>query len=151
MNDCDRGNGWMLADVLATRGMRFSTTAADDAHFKTARPDTLGGWVHVKATSLDPDTILVALKDGCYYSSTGPQIHSVEFVDDKIVVECDPAIAIYAGGRGSVRAYKRGDGITRAEFPISPFLNAFCRITVLDEKGNRAWTSPIWLDELNIT
>lgn len=151
MNDCDRGNGWMLADVLATRGMRFSTTAADDAHFKESRPDTLGGWVHVKAESLDPDTLLSALKEGSYYSSTGPQIYNVEFTEDTIIVECDPAIAIYAGGRGSVRAYKRGDGLTKVELPLSPFLNAFCRITVLAEDGTRAWTSPIWLDELNIT
>jgi hypothetical protein len=151
MNDCDRGNGWMLADVLATRGMRFSTTAADDAHFKTTRPDTLGGWVQVKSESLDPDSILTALKDGRYYSSTGPTLHNVEFTDDHIIVECDPAIAVYAGGRGSIRAYERGDGLTKVTLPIGPFRNAFCRITVLDEKGFRAWTSPIWLDELNVT
>lgn len=150
MNDCDRGNGWMLADVLATRGMRFSTTAADDAHFKTTRPDTLGGWVHVKSESLDPDAILAALKDGSYYASTGPQIHNVELTEDSLVIECDPAIAVYAGGRGSVRAYQRGDALTKVTLPIAPFLNAFCRITVLTAEGARAWTSPIWLDELNI-
>jgi hypothetical protein len=149
-NDCDRGNGWMLADTLATRGMRFSTTAADDAHFKH-RPDTFGGWVKVKSESLDPDSILEALKDGRYYASTGPEIHNVEITDSEIVIECTPAIAVYVGGRGSIKAYERGDGLTKVRIPLSPFLNSFCRITVLDERGSRAWTSPIWLDELNLT
>src|SRR5690606_27271103 len=114
-------------------------------------PDTLGGWVHVKSTSLDPDSILTALKDGSYYSSTGPQIHNVEFRDEHIIVECDPAIAIYAGGRGSVRAYKRGDGLTRVELPIAPFLYALCRFWVLAGTGARARTSLSLIDELNIT
>ena len=151
MNDCDRGNGWMLADILATSGMRFSTTAADDAHFKSNRPDTLGGWVHVKADSLEPDALLKSLKDGHYYASTGPEIHDVEITEHEIVIDCSPAIAVYGGGRGSVRAFQRGDGLTHVRLPLAPFLNAFCRITVLDEKGFRAWTSPIWLDEFNLT
>lgn len=150
MNDCDRGNGWQFADVMANRGHRFSTTAADDAHFKGLRPDTLGGWVHVNATSLEPDSLLAALKQGNYYSSTGPRIHHMAFTDDEIVIECDPAIAVYAGGRGSIRQYARGDGLTTVRLPISAFLSAYVRITVLDAQGNRAWTSPIWLDELNL-
>ena len=149
-NDCDRGNGWLFADVMANRGNRFSTTAADDAHFSPRRPDTLGGWVHVKAKSLDPASLLAALKEGHYYSSTGPQIHHMAFTETEIVVECDPAVAVYAGGRGSIRQYERGEGLTTVRLPISAFLSSHVRITVLDEHGNRAWTSPIWLDELNL-
>lgn len=149
-NDCDRGNGWLFADVMANRGNRFSTNAGDDAHFFEHRPDTLGGWVHVKAQSLDPETLLTALKQGMYYSSTGPKIHHVAFTQDEIVVECDPAIAVYAGGRGSIRQFERGAALTTVRLPIGAFLSNFVRITVLDEHGNRAWTSPIWLDELNL-
>lgn len=150
MNDCDRGNGWLFADLMANRGVRFSSTAADDAHFNPKRPDSAGGWVHVKATSLDPASLLSALKEGHYYSSTGPRIHHMAFTESEIVVECDPAIAVYAGGRGSIRQYERGDGLTTVRFPIAPFLSSHVRITVLDAKGQRAWTSPIWLDELNL-
>src|SRR5699024_6646042 len=114
------------------------------------RPDTLGGWVHVKAKSLDPTSLLAALKEGHYYSSTGPQIHHMAFTETEIVVECDPAVAVYAGGRGSIRQYLRGEGLTTVRLPISAFLSSHVRITVLDEHGNRAWTSPIWLDELNL-
>ena len=150
MNDCDRGNGWLFADIMANKGYRFSTTAADDAHFHNHRPDTLGGWVYVKSESLEPEALLKALKQGDYYSSTGPKIHHIAFTEEEIVVECDPAIAVYAGGRGSTRQFERGEGLTTVRLPISPFLSAYVRITVQDADNNRAWTSPIWLDEINL-
>lgn len=150
MNDCDRGNGWLFADLMANRGNRFSCNAGDDAHFFPHRPDSLGGWIHLKSSSLEPDALLLALKQGMYYSSTGPQIHHIAFTDEEIVIECDPAIAVFAAGRGSVRQFTRGNDITTARLPISPFLSNFVRITVQDHRGNRAWTSPIWLDELNL-
>ena len=57
-----RGNGWYLLDQMLTEGHRLSAFATDDAHFKT--PDHFGGWVHVKAESLDPDALLESLKQG---------------------------------------------------------------------------------------
>ena len=57
--------------MLSNRGRRLSAYAADDAHFKE-RPDAFGGWVQVRAESLDPVALLAALKAGHYYSSQGP-------------------------------------------------------------------------------
>ena len=149
-NDSDRGNGWFLADLMATAGHRFSVTAADDAHFN-ARPDSFGGWIMVKAESLEPEALLEAMKHGRYYASTGPEIHNVGLTDDEIVVECSPAEVVMVGGHASTCRYKRESGMTRAVFPMAPFGNAFARITVIDKHGKKAWTSPIWLDELTIT
>lgn len=150
MNDCDRGNGWLFADLMANKGYRFSTTAGDDAHFHSHRPDTLGGWVHVKAESLDPVSLLRALKRGHFYSSTGPFIHHIAFTRNDIVIECDPAVAVYAVGRGSIREFARGNDLSTVRIPISPFMNAYVRIIVQDASDKRAWTGPIWLDELNL-
>src|ERR687897_193855 len=143
-----RRNGWMLADALATAGKRFSTIAADDAHFKD-RPDRFGGWVQVKAESLTPENLLHALKRGWFYASTGPELHDVAFVGEEIVVECSPATSIMLGGRGSVCRYARGEGLTRAAFPRTPFAGGFCRVTVIDERGKKAWSNPLWLEELD--
>ncbi len=149
-NDSDRGNGWFLADLLATAGCRFSCLAADDAHFNV-RPDRFGGWVQVKSESLEPEALLAALKAGRYYASTGPEIHNVEFTGDEIVVECSEAEVVMVGGHGSAGRHAREPGITRAVFPMAPFESAFARVTVIDANGYKAWTSPIWLDELTIT
>ncbi len=148
-NDSDRGNGWMLADALATAGKRFSTVAADDAHFKD-RPDRFGGWLQVKAETLEPEDLLHSLKRGWFYASTGPELHDVAFTSDEILVECSPAKAIMLGGRGSTCRYVRGEGLTRAAFPRAPFAGAFCRVTVIDDQGKKAWSNPLWLEELDI-
>jgi len=149
-NDSDRGNGWFLADLLSTAGERFSCIAADDAHFNL-RPDRFGGWVQVKSESLEPDALLAALKSGRFYASTGPEIHNVTFTDDKIIVECSEADVVMVGGHASTCRYVRESGMTRAVFPIAPFETSFARVTVIDAHGKKAWTSPIWLDELTIT
>jgi len=145
--DSDRGSGWFLADSLATAGHRFSTFAADDAHFKTDRFDRFGGWINVKAESLDPESLLKALKAGHYYASTGAAIRNVEITGAEIIVETDPAIGIMLGGAGTIRQYVRGDGLTRAAFSRGLFQRAFFRVIVVQANGKKAWSSPIWLDE----
>ncbi len=146
--DSDRGSGWFLADSLATAGHRFSAFAADDAHFKTDRFDRFGGWVNVKAESLDPESLLKALKAGHYYASTGATIRHVEITENEIIVEADPAIGIMLGGAGTIRQYVRGDGLTQATFQRSLFASSFFRVIVVQANGRKAWSSPIWLDEM---
>jgi hypothetical protein len=145
--DSDRGDGWYLSDLLALRGCRIFAYAADDAHFGD-RPDHFGGWVQVRAESLDPDTLLAALKAGLYYSSTGPEITDISIVDSVLRVACSPACAIHVVGRGSVARYKHGKDLSEAEFPLDPFLSAYCRVTVTDAQGKRAWSNPIWFDDI---
>ena len=142
--DSDRGSGWYLADSLATAGHRFSTFAADDAHFKADRFDRFGGWINVRAESLAPEALLASLKRGHYYASTGPEIRNVTLTSREIIVECDPAVGVMLGGAGTLRRYVRGDGITRAAFPLAPFADAFFRVIVVRADGKHAWTSPIW-------
>ena len=147
--DSDRGSGWYLADLLATRGHRLTAFAADDAHFGE-RPDRFGGWVQVRAETLDPAALLAALKAGHYYSSQGPTIEDVSLDDGRLAMSCSPAAAIYVGGPGQLCRWVRdesGTGLTSASFPLAPFLGAYCRITILAATGQRAWTNPIWLDD----
>jgi hypothetical protein len=146
--DADRGDGWYLADLLAARGQRYHAFAADDAHFGP-RPDRFGGWVMVRADSLEPGSLLQALKEGYFYSSQGPTLEYVGIENDEIVVSCSPVVSIHAAGRPPINRYAITDGegpITSARFPLEPFAGNFCRITVIDERGRRAWTNPFWLD-----
>ena len=50
----DRGDGWYLIDQMLNDGTRLTAVATDDAHFADHDFDAFGGWVHVKADSLDP-------------------------------------------------------------------------------------------------
>lgn len=145
-NDNDRGESWHLAEMLLARGRRVLAYAADDAHF-TARPDTFGGWVQVRAASLDPDALLAALKAGHFYSSQGPELNDITIDGDRLRVACSPAKAIFLSGRGSAHGALLGEGLTEAELPIAAFKGGYCRVTVVDDLGKRAWSNPIWLDE----
>ena len=151
----DRGDGWYLADQLLTEGKRLTAFATDDAHFKG--PDYFGGWVHVKAESLDPDVLLDALKKGQYYSSQGPQLHAIEMQGKEISISCSPVDTITVVCGTSRTALRNGKAITEASFDLSKLekgwllrkTSPWFRVTVIGEGGKRAWSNPIWWDELS--
>ena len=150
----DRGDGWYLLDQMLTEGHRLTAFATDDAHFKS--PDHFGGWVHVKADSLDPDTLLTSLKQGLYYSSMGPQIHSIEMNGKEISIACSPVDTITVLCGTSRTALRTGRAITEASFDLAKLekgwllkkQSAWFRVVVIDNGGKRAWSNPIWWDEL---
>lgn len=150
----DRGDGWYLLDQMLTGGKRLSAFATDDAHFKT--PDHFGGWVHVKAQSLDPDALLTALKLGQYYSSMGPQIHAIDLTGRDISISCSPADTITVICGNSRSAVRNGRAITEASFDLRKLEQGWLmrrpspwfRVVVIDQAGCRAWSNPIWWDEL---
>jgi predicted metal-dependent phosphoesterase TrpH len=150
--ECDRGEGFYLLDQLLNEGHRHMTAfATDDAHFKSA--DHFGGWVHVKAESLDPDILLEALKRGNYYSSQGPQIHDIVLDGQELTVKCSPVdtIAIVCGI--SRTAVQMGRALTGAVLNLKKLEDGWMmektspwfRVVVIDNAGKRAWSNPIWM------
>jgi len=144
----DRGEGWYMLDLLSQLGHRLYGNAADDAHFNKPRhSDGFGGWVHVKAASLDPDALVESLKTGAFYSSTGMHIHNIEIEGDEIFVECDPAEKILASGNGARYRREDSENATSARFSLERYHeHGFVRITVIGKDGTKAWSNPIWLD-----
>lgn len=144
--EVDRGSDWPFCDLLLNDGWRLSGYASDDAHHLTH--DCLGGWVHVKAASLDPDRLLESLKRGHYYSSQGPEIADIAVADDRseVRVACSPAAAVAITGRGARSESLRGEALEAAAFPLRRFAGSYFRVTVIDEAGRKAWSNPIWLD-----
>ena len=103
----------------------------------------------VQAGEPTPEALLEALKDGQFYSSQGPTIEHVGIDGDRVIVRCSPARSIHAAGRPPLNRYvhaESGQTITEASFSIEAFAGESCRITVVDERGRRAWTNPFWLD-----
>lgn len=143
----DRGNGFYLLDQMLAKGKRVTGYASDDAHFK-GNDDGAGGWMMVRSETLDPDDLLTAMKAGQFYSSQGPQIHSVSIEGNEIVVECSPAISVIAVGYGSTSAKKIGLGITEARLSLPRFKDRYFRVIVSDQFHRKAWTNPVWLDDL---
>jgi hypothetical protein len=145
--DSDRGDSWYITDMALARGRRLTAFGADDAHFRDSYPDVFGAWTMVKAEENDPDALLESLKAGSYYSSQGPLIHSVAINGDRteIEVRCSPVSSIMLIGPKSRYLARHGAGLTLQRFPLEKFLDSYCRVTVIDSAGKRAWTNPIWL------
>jgi hypothetical protein len=152
--ETDRGDGWYLLDQLLSEGRRLGAFATDDAHFKS--DDAFGGWVMVRADTLEPESILAALKQGHYYSSQGPQIHELSLDGDELTIGCSPVNAISIMGNNSRTVGRFGRAITGATLSLSDLetswvevqMSPWIRIAVIDAAGKRAWTNPIWRDKL---
>jgi hypothetical protein len=153
----DRGDGFYLLDQLLNEGQRLTAIATDDAHFEFGEIDAFGGFVMAKAEALDPDALLAALKSGQFYSSQGPRFRDIDVTLKEVRVECSPVdtIAILTGTSRGLNV--TGRHITSAVFDIASSLqkawvqtkpDPWFRIAIIDRDGRRAWTNPIWVDQL---
>ena len=151
-----RGYGTYLHDQLLNEGKKLTCFATDDAHFRDHDRDAFGGWVHVKSESLDPDQILQGLKEGNYYSSQGPVIHDISFDGENFDVECSPVHTVCLVGGTSRSVVVDGRDITRATLNLEKIENGWIathnspwlQIILIDHAGRKAWSNPIWRDEL---
>ena len=103
------------------------------------------GWVRVNAEK-KISSVFEALKNGAFYSSTGPEIYDFYMEDGTAHIKCSPVkwIKFHVGTR-PLRLQKNENGlITEASIKI-PDTAAFVRVTVEDEKGMRAWTNPFFM------
>jgi hypothetical protein len=144
----DRPDSWYVLDQLLSRGGRYSALATDDAHFTGERNDALQGWVWVKAQRLTPASLLGALKAGRFYSSTGPEFHSIE-IDPagRMRIDCTPIDRVFVTARGPQVASVQGKGLTEVVVDLAGLDGPYCRVTIRDRDGRRAWSNPIWFDD----
>jgi len=150
--DFDRGDGWYLLDQLLTEIRRLTAFATYYAHFRT--DDHFGGWVQVKAQSLEPEILIEALKQGHYYSSQGPVIHELSLSGNELTIACSPVdtIVVLCGHSRTVNRF--GKAITGATLDLSKLEKGWLltkqspwfRVSLIDHGGKRAWTNPIWRD-----
>ncbi|HEX6709588.1 MAG TPA: hypothetical protein VF068_04590 [Rubrobacter sp.] len=145
----DAANGAYMLDGLLEKGHRLLVNAGDDAHFGHPA-DRFGGWVEVYCEHLDPEALLDSMKAGRYYSTQGPSLRALFVDSDRLRVETSDAYAISLTGGGDrwqsaeERNSTDGEPITEAVFDLTPFRGSYCRVTVVDAQGRRAWGNPLW-------
>ena len=145
--ETERGDSWHLTEQLLARGWRLNACATDDAHFtQEIPPDWGGAWTEVRAEAPTPEALLAALKAGHSYASEGPRIDAIEVRGDRLAVACSPARSIHIAGLGARARWRWGEALTECELPLESFRGGYCRVTVVDAAGKRAWSNPLWLD-----
>jgi hypothetical protein len=131
-------------DDLLIRGKKLFGFAVDDTHQRI--PDYCGGWVWVKAPELTKAAVCSAIREGSFYSSTGPEIYQLEIQDKKAYIECSPVCRINFMGNGWTGWTiwpKDGKTITGAEFPIRDNVR-YLRVECVDKFGKIAWSNPFY-------
>lgn len=134
-------------DDLLARGKRLLGLAVDDAHCHVG--DWAHGWVMVKALELSRQAIMQALITGHFYSSQGPEIHHLELDGGQVRVRCSPVCSVRFMSdcwRGHCVHAPAGCWLTQAAATLPPG-GKYLRVEVVDERGRRAWTNPLFLDE----
>lgn len=109
--------------------------------------DSFRGWICVKAKELTRESISKALKDGQFYSSSGPKIHNIEIEGDEVRVDCSPCKEIYFISyprRGFSRRGVNGELITEGVYKLTG-KEQYIRIKCMDQNNNSAWSNTIIL------
>ena len=145
----DRAYGAYMLDGLLERGRKVLVNAGGDAHF--GHPlDRFGGWAEVHCDRLDPGALVESFKAGRYYSTQGPALREMLVDGDRLRVASSDAYAISLTGggdrwqSGEARTGEPDVPTTEAEFDLAQVHGSYCRVTVVDAAGKRAWGNPVW-------
>jgi hypothetical protein len=128
---------------------RFPDTlafAVDDAHICPEHPGWDGGWIMVNAPTLSRDSIMAAIRAGNFYSSCGPEFHSIEHNDHKVTLRTSPVQFVRlvgAGARGCRVGSFDGQTMTQVTLDI-PQDWSYVYAEVEDSQGRRAWTNTLF-------
>ena len=147
--DDAKGMSTVHWDDLLASGRRLWGVAVDDAHWREGSKDAGLGWVWVKAPELTPAAILGALDVGCFYASSGPEIHDLRFdaSRDELSVRCSPAVRVdFVGSAWHSHRLTAlpGRTLTEASYQIKQG-QKYVRVACQDARGSWAWSNPLFL------
>jgi len=137
-----------LWDGLLTAGMTVFATATDDAHnFLEFGPDKAnpgGAWIYLRADDLSVASVLSALTDGEFYSTTGLTLADVRRMPTSLEVSVEPSPAVsfttkFIGPGGKVLDEQTGP---QTSYRLSGD-ESYVRARVTSSDGSRAWTQPV--------
>lgn len=151
VNESNTGFDTTYWDKILRSGRQIFAFASDDNHNEGLFDDACGGWIVVKADTLDHDAIIDAMLVGNYYSSSGPAIYNWGIKDGNTVwVDCSPCERVnficggYINAGGTVIAASR-DGMKHVEFTLKG-TETYVRLECVDYAGKTAWSNAHFLE-----
>ena len=152
---CDMAytNGYALElwDMVLGSGKRIWGVAGDDAHLNPGKrffSEAGLGWVEIWTEISGEREILAALKEGRFFSTQGPVFDSIEVEGGAIRVRCGPVREVRWRTYGKVGfvdySAKTGE-LTESHLPDWFEPNIYVRIEMVDARGKRGWSNPIFV------
>ena len=183
-----RGDATAQWDELLARGHMLWGVASDDRHTGVQAElsfpplgrqpfrDQAEAWIMVQAASRTAPAILEAIRQGRFYSTTGPLIEEISVADDEIRIETSPVRSVWfasAPWLGIRRVAPPNETLTEARAPLSGLaspekvaqmtekyldqgywtrpkpVGCYVRVELWDGQDGYAWSNPIDLDPLS--
>ena len=154
-----QGNGLSVVhwDAILEAGRTCHGIATDDSHY--SGQDSRLAWTMIKAPERSRAAVLDALRSGCFYATSGPEIRDVCSDGDGVEVRCSRArsvtlrsgrwdgcrvnaSALQMNWRGRVTERAADGSITSARFELPEF-HAWGRVEVVAADGGRAWSGVV--------
>ncbi len=79
-------------DEALAAGRRWHAVAVDDSHHPGF--DSAHAWTWVRAAERSAAAVLASLRDGSFYSSTGPSVEELRWDEAAVEVSCSPALRL---------------------------------------------------------
>lgn len=133
----DRAYAGSFIDLLANKGTTLPLIAADDTHFYTT--DKTTGYVLVECENLTTDCVIDAIKNGKFYSTTGPELNVI-YTGKKFIVDCSECVKIAYHSNLPATCVERGWSITHHEYTPNPAVK-WLRVEATDKDGKIAWSN----------
>lgn len=140
-----RPDSSLILDMLATAGIYWPISAADDTHFYLPT-DTTRSFIFVQADSCSREDLLSAMRAGRFYASQGPRLKVRKAEDGSIEVESSEAESYtyftntpWEKNRCTVGKYLTSDRFVPGEKV------RFVRVEATDTLGRKAWSQYVVL------
>ena len=129
---------------MLLQGKKLNCLATNDFH--SFEGENMSGAVYVQAEELTYAALIKALKEGKFYSSTGPKITRLEIVDDVLYLECSAAksVVIETAVEHPRHIVSEDGSFTEGSFRLGMAEKAWFRVTVTDKEGRKAWTNGVF-------
>jgi hypothetical protein len=135
-------------DRILSSGRLLFGVAVDDAHHFKRPGDPLAsgpgrGWVHVRASRLDPRAIIDAMERGDFYASTGVELAAYDVTPSGVSLQVRATnysryVVQFIGRDGRV--------LTEVAEPSATYTfkgdEGYVRTKVIESNGSVAWTQP---------
>ena len=106
-------------------------------------------------------SVISALENGDFYSSTGPEFYELYLEDNILHISCSGVSKIFVNTERRVNFVKTSteEPVSHAKFDLKDYIekshlseghynNAFIRVTLIDKKGNEAHSRAYFLSEI---
>jgi hypothetical protein len=119
---------------------------ADDAHITVNHPGWNGGWIVVNVKECSAEDITGSIRRGNFYSSCGPEIHSLILEGDKLHIKTSPVQFVRLVGQASQGAREGNfEGRLMTDLTMTvPSDWPFVYLEIEDGSGRRAWTNNLF-------